>query len=233
MPSAAFVVADSTNRVIARQAASDTDVSTSYHQQGFFLTCPDPVSVAISTGFWPCCGLPAEFGGCISEYHVEKLDEMEPEGSPKGKGPRASRKSDGKRKISEESAEQGPSKRSHPSTLSTLAPRLRETSTTTPAGNPTESWVDNNLELDPLGQGKVMPPDPNGLMPVHQYEIESHDLRFTEQQDWVLAHPQEWGVTDPLDPWLTEPWEHVLDQDVPEGNVGNDFVQTVEEEELL
>lgn len=78
-----------------------------------------------------------------------------------------------------------------------------------------------------------MPPDPNGLMPVHQYEIESHDLRFTEQQDWGLAHPQEWGVTDPLDPWLTEPWEHVLDQDVPEGNVGNDFVQTVEEGELL
>ena len=139
MSSAAFAVADSTNRVIARQAASDTDVSTSHHQQSFFLTYLDPVSVVISTGFWPCCGLPAEFDGCISDYHVEKLDEMEPEGSPKSKGPRTSRKSDGKRKVSEESAEQGPSKRSHPSTPSTLAPRLRGTSTTATAGNPTES----------------------------------------------------------------------------------------------
>lgn len=69
-----------------------------------------------------------------------------------------------------------------------------------------------------------MPPVPKGLMPVHQYQMESHDLRFTEQQNWGLAPPQEWGVTDPLDPWLTESWEQFLGQDSPEGNDGNDFV---------
>jgi hypothetical protein len=120
MPSAAFAVRDSTNRVIARQAASNTNVSTFHHHIGFSLTSSGPVSAALSTGIWPCCGLPAEFGsryGCISDYHVEKVDEMEPEGSPKGKEPRAPGKSDRKRKVSEESSEQGPSKRVHLSRL--------------------------------------------------------------------------------------------------------------------
>jgi hypothetical protein len=54
--------------------------------------------------------------------------------------------------------------------------------------------------MDSLGQGEVMPADTNGLMPVHQYWTELHDLGFTDQQDWGLANPQEWGVTDPLDP---------------------------------
>jgi hypothetical protein len=229
MPSAAFAVTDSTNRVIARQAASDTNVSTFHHHLDFSLTSSGPVSAALSTGIWPCCGLPAEFDGCMSTYHIEKVDKMEPEGSPKGKGPRASGKRDGKRKVSEESAEQGPLKRSHLSTSSTSAPRLRETSTTTPNGNPPESLVQGHAELlaqpemDQLGQGKVMPPDPNGLMPVHQYQMEPHDFEFVDQQDWGLADPQKWVVLDPLDPWF----------DMPEDNAGNYSNHTLDERELL
>jgi hypothetical protein len=47
------------------------------------------------------------------------------------------------------------------------------------------------LVMDSLGQGEVMPADTNGLMPVHQYWTELHDLGFTDQQDWGLANPQE------------------------------------------
>jgi hypothetical protein len=66
------------------------------HKQGFPLTSSVPVSAALSTGVWPCCDLLVELDGCTSNYHVEKVDKMEADGSPKGKGPRDSANSDGK-----------------------------------------------------------------------------------------------------------------------------------------
>ena len=212
MPSAASAVRCSTNREIARQAASNTDVSTFHDKQDSPLRSSGSHSVAFSMGFWPCCGQPVEFGGCTSDYHVELVDEMEPEGAPKGKEPIASRKSDDERKVSKESAEHGPSKRSHLSTSSTSAPMSRGTSTTTLTGSPPESLLQGEselpaqLEMDPLSQGEVMPPDPNRLTPVHQ-------------DNWRFADPQEWGVLDSLDPWFN----------TPKGNVGSGFNHTLED----